>query len=152
MVSAWTVVFLVCLLCTPISVIVYLLQERKARRPPARVPRQEELVQVGASDRVAALLAAGRKIDAIIAYRDQSGGVGLTDAKRAVDAWLIRARMRALLASGVSERIAILVAHEQTTEAARAYRAQTGESRREAKASIEAMRVGSWTANHSRGM
>lgn len=148
MVNAWTVVFLVCLLGAPISVVASLLQQRRATRPPARVPQQEELVQVGASERVATLLAAGRKIDAIIAYREEAGGVGLTDAKRAVDAVLIRAHMRALLASGASERIASLVAQEQTTRAARAYRAQMGGSQREAKAIIEAMRVGDWTGHH----
>lgn len=148
MVRAWTVVFLACLLGGAIPVAASLLQQRRATRPPARVPQQEELVQVGASERVATLLAAGRKIDAIIVYREEASGVGLTDAKRAVDALLIRAHRRALLASGASERIASLVAQDETTRAARAYRTQMRGSRREAKAIIEAMRVGDWTGNH----
>jgi ribosomal protein L7/L12 len=148
MANVWAVVLLICLLGSPISMVTLLLRQRRATRPPERLPQPEELVQVGASEPVATLLATGRKIEAIIAYREAAGRVGLTEAKRAVDAFLIGARTRALQASGTSEHIASLVAQGQTTRAARAYRTQMGVSLREAKAIIEAMRVGDGTRDH----
>jgi ribosomal protein L7/L12 len=101
--------------------------------------RARELLAVGSSEQVASLLAHGDIIGAIKAYREETG-TGLYDAKTAVDGFVSRVRMRALLADGVSERVAGLVAHGDSIGAIKAYREQTGAGLREAKEYVDALR------------
>jgi ribosomal protein L7/L12 len=107
-----------------------------------RPPQQEDLVALGASEQVAAYLAAGQKIAAIKAYKDETGA-GLTDAKRTVDglmsgAWT-RERARELLTAGASERVASLLAHGDTIGAIKAYREETTTGLYDAKTAVEGL-------------
>jgi ribosomal protein L7/L12 len=56
------------------------------------IPTREKLTATGASEQIARLLAEGRKIEAIKAYREEISGTGLKDAKSAIDDILQRAR------------------------------------------------------------
>lgn len=103
-------------------------------------PPQGDLVAAGASDEMAALIAGGGKINAIKMYREETG-VGLYEAKSAVDDVLIRARAKRVMEAGGSEPVADLLARERVTGAIRAYRQETGVSQREAKAYVTALRV-----------
>ncbi|HZC76451.1 MAG TPA: hypothetical protein VE258_01800, partial [Ktedonobacterales bacterium] len=101
-------------------------------------------VATGASERVAALVAEGHMIEAIKAYRQETG-VGLREAKIAIDGLVrratSRARTRQLMAAGASEQVARLLAAGTTIEAIKAYRQETGVGLREAKIAVDRLRL-----------
>lgn len=126
----------------PIGIIAYVFRQSVLRQPPMRFPLREDLVQAGASEDVATLIADGRNIRAINTYREENGGLGLSKAKQAVDQLRIRARTRMFMADGVSERVARLVARGRIIQALLAYRAETRVSLREAREVIDTLRWG----------
>jgi hypothetical protein len=132
-----------CLLGCPVAVLMFLLRQRGATHPATCVLTSAELAQAGGSEQVANFIASGNIVAAISAYRYYAEGVGLADAKRAVAALIISVRLRALLASGLADRILRLTSQGHTDRAAQAYRSQTGVSTGEAKASIAMPRA--WT-------
>jgi ribosomal protein L7/L12 len=115
-------------------------RRRQGYAHPRQPPRQEDLMAAGASEHVAAQLAAGNKIAAIKAYKDETGA-GRTDAKRAVDGMESQARerelARELLAVGASERVASPLAHGDTIAAIKAYREETATGLYDAKTAID---------------
>ena len=122
--------------------IVVLVVRRQAHKYSwAQSPRREDLAYVGASEQVATLLAHDLKIQAIIAYRQEAGGMGLREAKDEMDALIIRARVLALTRAGASARVADLLAREHALRAMQVYRSERGASLRTAKAAIEALRA-----------
>lgn len=121
------------------ALFMVLVRWRQRHAQPMRPPRQGDLVALGASEQVAGHLAAGNKIAAIKAYREETG-TGLYDAKTAIDGFVRRVQMRALLAVGASERVAGLLANGDTIGAIKAYREQTGAGLREAKDYIDGLR------------
>jgi ribosomal protein L7/L12 len=116
----------------------YVRRQQRASLPPLWHLRAEDLVAAGASQRVAALVAAGLKIDAIKAYRDEMG-IGLREAKTAVDGLSSHARTRQLMRAGASQQVASLVAAGKTSGAIKAYRQETGVGLRAAKAFVDGL-------------
>ena len=93
-------------------------------------PPQGELMAAGASEEMAALIAAGQKIYAIKLYREEMG-TGLYEAKLAIDGVLIRARTKRVMKAGGSEVMAAQLATRDNIEKAikaaiKAYRQETG--------------------------
>lgn len=88
------------------------------------------------SERVATLLAQGQTIEAIKVYREEMG-VGLREAKDAIDAIRLRDSVAAFLARGASERVATLLARGAKREAIKAYRQETGTDQHTAKSTID---------------
>jgi len=104
-------------------------------------PDKEALVDAGASEHMASLLADGRKIDAIQAYRQEMNRPGLKEAKLAVDAILARAWTRIYVAAGASEDVARFLAEDNRIGAIKAYREETGTTLYEAKEAVDALRI-----------
>lgn len=123
------------------AVIAWLLGRRHMvpqPTPSAWWPTQMDLEAAGASIEIAALLAERRKIAAISMVRTETG-VGLIEAKQAVDAMLIRARAQRVMDEGGSEQVAYLLARKNIARAVRAYRQETGAGRSQANEYLTAL-------------
>lgn len=136
--------FLVCIVCMPLivgglGVLAWRQQRRAPALPTWTPPSIEQARQVGASARVAAALAAGDKIGAIKAYREERTGVGLGEAKHAVEAVLFRLQARAFLASPTSEQVVNLMGQGRTNEAIQVYQTQAGVSPYEARMIVDTL-------------
>lgn len=94
-------------------------------------PSQADLMAVGATEDIAALIATGQKINAIKSIHEEAD-MGLYDAKRIVDEVLAKARARRLLNAGASEPVANALAWENVAGAVRAYQLEIGVGRRAA--------------------
>ena len=89
---------------------------------------------------VASLMQAGRKIEAIKLYREQTGA-GLADAKDAVEA-MARGEappLRAAMPPANSDTLENLIRAGRKIEAIKLYRAQTGVGLKDAKDHVEAL-------------
>jgi hypothetical protein len=123
-----------------VSMIVNIIRRQLGySRLPKPFPRKEDLVSVGASEQIAALLASGRKIDAIRVYHQEANQQRLYTAKAAIDTFLVHARIRQFIGAGASEKVAGFLAENKRIGAIKAYKEERGASLQEAKLAIDAM-------------
>ncbi len=136
-VSAAPFIALVAALSSSLALLVAATQRRRpALRPDEIARRANALLSLGASPEVADALAHGYRINAIKAYREERG-VGLREAKDAVDRLYAAARIASLAAAGISPRVAESLARGEKIAAIKAYREEQGVGLREAKAAVE---------------
>ncbi len=124
-----------------VVVLVTTLVVRQRRRPPPLQPeeiveRRDRLRAAGASGPVAEALASDDRILAIKRYREEQG-VGLREAKAAVDRMALARRMEALSAVVASPAIADALARGDRILAIKRYREEQGVGLREAKEAVD---------------
>ncbi|MEX2119004.1 MAG: ribosomal protein L7/L12 [Pirellulales bacterium] len=92
----------------------------------------------GFENRVIALVAEGRTLEAIKLYREATG-VGLKEAKDFVEALAATNRALPVQAQAVDERVLQLLTDQRKIEAIKVYRQATGVGLKEAKEAVEAI-------------
>ncbi|MEX2560492.1 MAG: ribosomal protein L7/L12 [Pirellulales bacterium] len=92
----------------------------------------------GFENRVIALVAEGRTLEAIKFYREATG-VGLKEAKDFVEALAATNRALPVQAQAVDERVLQLLTDQRKIEAIKVYRQATGVGLKEAKEAVEAI-------------
>ncbi len=135
----------IALLSSAIALAVSIWSRRQiSTRPPGPqmmgpeeiAARTSQFVAAGASPAVADALARGDKILAIKRYREEHG-VGLREAKAAVDRMAIKPRAEAMSATGASPAVADALVRGNQILAIKLYRQEHGVGLREAKVAIE---------------
>jgi ribosomal protein L7/L12 len=92
----------------------------------------------GFENRVIALVAEGRTLEAVKLYREATG-VGLKEAKDFVEALAATNRARPVQGQAVDERVVQLLTDQRKIEAIKLYRQATGVGLKEAKEAVEAI-------------